>query len=330
VSRYRQGRDAGVIMPRSAALAAPPPQRRTSFARLVGAVGLVTLTAVLFWLLTDESFRVTEASVSFDGLRHADEAEVRAHLTDLDRAPNVFRVRASDIVSELSTLTEVDAASATVTMPAGVSVHLDERDPVFIWSDGDKSWLVDHEGMLFAPGEPFKTTAAPAAGNDDAAGEAGEGPDTEAGTADDEDPGEPSEPSGPVDAAARAALPVVEDARLVTPPAVGTYLPAADLAVMRQLLAVTPELLESRSQSLHLRVDERDGYVLESQDQGWRAIFGHYTPSAQPPDVISRQVQCLSWLLASEEKRLDHVRLALSDTACGTFTTLERKRDKKN
>jgi hypothetical protein len=328
VSQYRQGRVAGVIVPRSAASAASAPRRRSSFARLVGAVGLVTLTAVLFWLLTDESFRVTEASVDFDGLRHADEAEVRAHLTDLDRAPNVFRVRASDIVSELSTLTEVDAASATVTMPAGVSVHLDERDPVFIWSDGDKAWLVDDEGMLFAPGEPFKTTAAPAAGNDDAADEAAdEDPDTEVGTPDDEDPGEPSEP---VDAAARAALPVVEDARLVTPPAVGTYLPAVDLAVMRQLLAVTPELLESRSQSLHLRVDERDGYVLESQDRGWRAIFGHYTPSAQPPDVISRQVQCLSWLLASEEKQLDHVRLALSDTACGTYTTLESKKDKKN
>ena len=68
-------------------------------------------------------------------------------------------------------------------------------------------------------------------------------------------------------------------------------------------------------------LDERDGYVLESRDQGWRAIFGHFTPSLQPPDVIPRQVQCLRWLLASQEKRLDHVRLAVSDSACGTFTS---------
>ena len=91
---------------------------------------------------------------------------------------------------------------------------------------------------------------------------------------------------------------MVEDARLsAEPPTVGTYLPAADLAVMRQLLAVTPELLGSQAQELHLRVDETDGYVLES-DRGWRAIFGHYTPTLQPPDVIPRQVQCLQWLLA--------------------------------
>ena len=52
-----------------------------------------------------------------------------ARLSDLERGPNVFRVRASEIVSELSTLIEVDAASAVVKLPADVSVRLDERDP---------------------------------------------------------------------------------------------------------------------------------------------------------------------------------------------------------
>jgi hypothetical protein len=100
---------------------------------------------------------------------------------------------------------------------------------------------------------------------------------------------------------------------------VGTYLPASDLAVMRQLLALTPELLGSQAQELRLRVDKQDGYVLES-DRTWRVLFGHYTPTLQPPEVIPRQVQCLQWLLASEERKLERVRLALSDEACGTFT----------
>ena len=85
---------------------------------------MIGLIAVLFWLLTDDAFRVTEDSVAFHGLEHADEAAVRAHLSGIDRAPNIFRVRASDIVSDVSVLPDVDAASAAVTLPATISVTL--------------------------------------------------------------------------------------------------------------------------------------------------------------------------------------------------------------
>ena len=59
--------DAGVIAPRGRSAAAA--RRHTTVARLIGALGLVLLTALLFWLLTDDTFRVTEESVRFEGLR---------------------------------------------------------------------------------------------------------------------------------------------------------------------------------------------------------------------------------------------------------------------
>ena len=90
---------------------------------------------------------------------------------------------------------------------------------------------------------------------------------------------------------------------------------------MGQLLALTPELLDSRAEELWLRVDQQDGYVLHS-DRGWQAIFGHYTPTLQPPELVPRQVQCLRWLLASEERQLERVRLAVTGGECGTFTRL--------
>ncbi len=343
MSFQRPDRDAGVIAPRSA----PPASRRhTTFARLVGAVGLVTVTALLFWLLTDDAFRVTEERISFRGLAHADEAEVRALLSDIDRGPNVFRVRASDIVSELSTLTEVDAAYATVTLPADVSIHLDERDPLFIWTDGEETWLVDEEGMLFASALDETARDDPAASP--TPGEADEPSEAEAGV------------SVSAGEAARAALPVVRDGRLVVEPTAAPptadpatgevpsaappttapstaeptpevrFLPEADLAVMRQLLTLTPEMLGSSSTELRLRVDQRDGYVLESRPLGWFAIFGRYTPSVQPPEAIPGQVQCLRWLLARAERDLVQIRLAPSDEGCGTFTTLENKPKKGN
>jgi len=268
-------------------------------ARLVGAVGLVLITAVLYWLLTDPAFTVREDLVSFRGLVNADESEVRALLADIDRGPNAFRVRTSDIVKELSTLPEVDAASAVVTLPASISVTLDERDPVFIWSDRAVSWLVDENGMLFAPVDLSDPALA-----------SGEGEAVPTSAA----------------AAARARLPVIADARLPEqPPTEGTYLSRIDLAAMRQLLAVDPELLGSHSRDLRLRVDDRDGYVLESMDLGWRAMFGHYTLTVQPPDVIPAQVQCLQWLLAREEDKLDTAYLVTTDETCGTVRELVDK-----
>ena len=292
MSFARSGRDAGTLAPRSA----PPPARRghRTLARLVGALGLVVLTATLYWMLTDEAFTVGEERVSFGGLVHADEAEARAYLTDIERGPNVFRVRASEIVSELSTLTEVDAASAVVTLPADVSVTLDERDPVFVWRSGDTAWLVDEAGMLFAPAE------AKAALDD-------------------------STPEG----AARVGLPVVWDERLTeTPPEVGSHLSVIDLSAMRQLLALDSDYLGPRATELALRVDDSGGYMLESRDRAWTAFFGRYTLTLQPPDVIAQQAQCLRWLLASGQRKLEQVRLVVSEGGCGTYTVYDEKKAK--
>jgi hypothetical protein len=268
---------------------------------------------VLFWLLTDDSFRVSEASVTFEGLQHADEAAVRERLAGLDRAPNVFRVRASDIVAELSQLVEVDAASASVTLPASVSVRLDERDPVFVWSDGRAAWLVDEEGMLFAP------LVSPAEIPSDDESPA---PDDDTTISDELDVTAVADDAAVIAATARIGLPSVEDARNVAePPTVGSHLPEGDFAVMRQLLAITPELLGSSATELEWRVDHNLGYTLTS-DETWQAVFGHYTPNLQPPDVIPAQVQCLVAVLAAERK-LERVRLVVSDNGCGTFTTHE-------
>lgn len=283
---------------------------------------MIVLTATLFWLLTDASFRVTEKSVTFEGLVHADEAAVRSYLTGIDRGPNVFRVRAADIVSDVATLPDVDAASASVALPAAVSVRLEERVPLFVWSDGDVAWLVDEEGMLFGPTVSESVPASAEAADTDPGGTT----DAE-GTAADQDAtgSDAAVDVGDLDQLAeddpRAGLPVVVDARLpATTPTVGSHLPAADVAVMRQLLALTPELLGGGSTELRLRVDEELGYELAS-DLTWLAVFGHYSPTVQPPDVIPRQVQCLRAVLAKREKTLERVRLSVSEDGCGTYTS---------
>jgi hypothetical protein len=296
---------------------------------------MIALTAVLYWLLTDPTFRVTASDVELEGLRYTDEASVRARLGALERSPNVFRVRASEIVAGLASLREIASSEAIVTLPASVSVHVEERQPIFAWSNGAMEWLVDRDGRLFAPAAlPSETGVGqdadpdgPAAGpgSESGASQALEGsPDTPASPGPTGGPavagGATGEESVPTERTAfEAGLPRVEDFRTLRTAvsADRSHLSAIDLAVMRQLLALTPEDLGSQESNLVLRVDEHRGYILDSDR--WQAIFGHYTPQLQGPGAVPRQVQCLQWLLA-DQKHLDEVHLAVSADACGTFT----------
>ena len=123
-------------------------------------------------------------------------------------------------------------------------------------------------------------------------------------------------------------LPTLEDARLVKAPfAAGDRLPAIDVAVMRQLLGITPAFVGSDAPAIRLRIDDVDGYVLEGEGAAWQAVFGHFRANVQPPTIVPLQAQCLAALFATRpEHRILRVALGPAEQRCGTFTTV-RKRD---
>jgi hypothetical protein len=251
---------------------------------MIGVAGLLVTTLALWWSLSDGAFRVRAADVVIEGTRLASREAILDRLTGIDRAPNVLRLRGDELLGSLLEMPEVRDASLRVSLPADVRVVVEEREPLFAWTDGRDTWLIDRDGILVARPE--------------AAGIA-----TKRSTG------------------AGSALPTVDDDRLSTEPlAVGQRLDPIDLAVMTQLLALDPERVGSASPELELRVDERLGYVLQSPELGWRARFGHYTPTIFPPERIPLQVQCLATLLEEREERLQGVWLVPTDEACGTFT----------
>lgn len=266
--------------------AAPTRGRRgVLVARLLGAVGMVALTVALFHLVTDEDFRVLAGQVEVRGVRYADAGAVRQRLAELEEQPNIFRIHASGLAQSIAELPEVLSAEVRVSLPDRVEVNVHEREPIFVLrysQEAQDAWLVDATGTLFAP----------------------------VGAATAEELG-----SG----ATGTALPAVEDARLLDePPGLGQRLGVEDLAVLRQLLGLTPERVGSSREELFLRIDERFGYVLEVPGRWW-AVFGHYTPTARPPGIVPRQVQCLRALLARREPEVGRVILALSPSSCGTY-----------
>lgn len=117
-----------------------------------------------------------------------------------------------------------------------------------------------------------------------------------------------------------AGLPLIVDRRArPAPPADGERLDRVDLAAVRQLAAVTPEMLGSRAARLRVSVDDVEGFTLDAEPERWHAVFGFYTAQLRSPDIIPGQVQCLTALLASGEDAIRTVILAPADERCGTF-----------
>jgi hypothetical protein len=130
---------------------------------------------------------------------------------------------------------------------------------------------------------------------------------------------------GPADpgAADTTQLPVFADDRTGRPPlAPGRSIDLTDLAVARRLGALTPAMLGSRAAGLSFEVTDADGFTVASVPKGWLAIFGMYTATLRPPDLIPAQVQCLRSLLGQVgERKVTTVYLFPEGGQCGTYTS---------
>jgi cell division septal protein FtsQ len=68
----------------------------------------------------------------------------------LAKGTNLFALSTDRLAGALRSLTTVRDATVSVELPDTVRVSLDEREPVLVWAIGDRRYLVDGEGVLFA------------------------------------------------------------------------------------------------------------------------------------------------------------------------------------
>lgn len=125
----------------------------------------------------------------------------------------------------------------------------------------------------------------------------------------------------PVAEATSLGLPVVSDLRDEFAPdvEVGGRLDEISLEADLRLAAITPEMIGTGYDHFLVVADDTDGYVVTAEPDGWRAVFGHYTPNLRPIDIIDRQVQCLRARVAAGEADVAVIYLAPLDERCGTF-----------
>ena len=88
--------------------------------------------------------------VSVRGLHFTDAAQVNRSL-DLTDGANLFSLSTEPLAARLRELPTVAAADVTVQLPDTLDVQIHERSPILVWAVGDQRFLVDRDGVLFAP-----------------------------------------------------------------------------------------------------------------------------------------------------------------------------------
>jgi cell division septal protein FtsQ len=117
--------------------------------------------AALYGVSSSDAFSARRMTVT--GTTWTPEADVLAALA-VPADQNVFTVRANDLANRLAQFPSIKGASVTVSLPDEVHVNVDERQALVVWKVGDRRFLVDADGLLFAElGEnpPEAATALP-------------------------------------------------------------------------------------------------------------------------------------------------------------------------
>jgi hypothetical protein len=253
---------------------------------------MVGAGAATWGVAASPAFGVRALDVS--GVAVTSDAEVQAVLALGSPPPNAFTLATDGLRSGLEAIPSIAHAEVHVILPGTLRVRVVERTPILAWRAGASLLLVDRDGKVIADAGSADATAAARA--------------------------------------TAASLPTVDDVRLasvsgggigtqVPPlPAVGGQLGPIELDVATRLLSLRPADVDSSATGLQVRLDDQDGWTVRpAVVQPWTAVFGFYSTTLRPADLVPQQVRLLRSLIAGREAQLE--RIVLADGTHGTYTT---------
>jgi cell division septal protein FtsQ len=132
------------------------PRRGSRVRRASAGLSRVRAGAALAMLLSAGAMYGAAASPAFGlgpvtvrGVQFTDAAAVTQRLS-LPPGTNLISLSTEPLVARLRELPTVAAAEVTIHLPNTVNVDVREREPILIWAVGERRFLVDRDGMLFA------------------------------------------------------------------------------------------------------------------------------------------------------------------------------------
>jgi cell division septal protein FtsQ len=235
-------------------------------------LALLAAVAGLYGAASSDAFAARRTEIS--GATWTTDDALRAAMA-IPPGQNLFVLRTRQLEDHLAQIPAVLTATVTAALPDEVRVTIQEREPLLAWKVGERRFLVDQSGLLFA--------------------ELGDAP-----------------PPG------AASLPVIDDRRASGAVlAVGSSLDSVSLDAALRIGSLTPADVGSAAQRLDIAVDDTDGFTVRGQPVGWTAIFGFYTPTLRPTDLIPGQVRLLRSLILGREDTV--LRVILADDRSGTY-----------
>jgi cell division protein FtsQ len=122
-------------------------------ARLVLAVVVAAALAITYFAWFRHSSFVAVENVKVEGVSSADRDRVTAALTDAAKGMSTLDVDAGKLASAVSGFPTVASVTADPSFPHGLTVHVIERTPVLVASDGDRRVPVAADGSLLPGAE---------------------------------------------------------------------------------------------------------------------------------------------------------------------------------
>jgi hypothetical protein len=122
----------------------PPGFLAWAVARLLAMAVLVGAGWVVYDSASSDRFRVHSVHVQGNVLLSRAEVESAAAVTGV----NVFWVDRGQVAARLRTLPLVQRAEVNASLPDTVEISIVERQPTAFWVSGDRSYLVDREGVI--------------------------------------------------------------------------------------------------------------------------------------------------------------------------------------
>jgi len=120
---------------------------------VVAAFVVVLVVLAIYGVTSSSAFDYARLRV--EGTTYTKPGDVEATLAAV-RGQNLFRMATGPLQDEIERLPTVARARIGVELPDTLAVRIDERVPVLIWQVGDRRFLVDSTGTLFAalPNDP--------------------------------------------------------------------------------------------------------------------------------------------------------------------------------
>lgn len=244
-------------------------------------VAALLIASLLLPPLAARASLATVGHVSVSGTQLLDPDAVIA-AADIPLGSSLLGVNLREAEEAVATLPLVASVRVSAGLPDGIQIRVREKRLLLRWQIGDRIYGISDQGELL--GETATLNLAS---------------DT---------------------AATLAAAPLLYDDRVPSPlPAEGT-LSAIELDVVTRIASLTSDDLGTEATTLNLRLLSDFGFVVEAigPSIAWSAVFGIYSATIRPTNMIPGQVRLLRSLLAGRETRIGWVILA--DDQAGTFT----------